>query len=323
MNESIEERIGRYLAGEADIHEKEALEREIETNPAFREHFLLLQKIWENSDSSSDITWDSEKAWQKFIEKKPTTQRANSTGRTRTLRWSVAALLILAIGASVFLWNGNKTMDCAFDKNGNNQLVLTDGSKIYLNEGASLTVHSFKRKTRKVDLKGEAYFEVSPDPKKPFIVKAGGTVTEVVGTAFNIDQFEDQTSIFVANGKVIFRSQKKDDVAVALTSGEAAVFQNEKIQAIANPSPNMHAWHSKELRFKSMTLGAIIDDVSHYFNYEITFENEEIKNCATTGTLSFKEPQIESVLSSVLATVNANYVMEGTKCTIKGGNCNF
>ena len=323
MKESIEVRIGRYFAGEADIHEKELLEKEMESDPALREQFLLLQKIWQNSHVPTDLAWDSDRGWQKFNDRTIGQNRVVTLSRSRSWRWAIAASLVLVMGLTFFLWNSGKSFDCAYDKDGTNQLVLSDGSKIYLNEGASVTVHSFKRKTRKVDLRGEAYFEVTPDAKKPFIVKAGGTLTEVVGTAFNIDQIEDQTSIFVNNGKVIFRSQKEDNIAIALTSGEAAVFQNENIKPIANPSPNMHAWHSKELSFKSMTLGDIIADVSSYFKYEITFENETIKNCATTGTLSFKEPKIETVLSSVLFTVNASYVMEGTKCTIKGGDCSF
>ena len=123
---------------------------------------------------------------------------------------------------------------------------------------------------------------------------------------------------------MIFRSESQKEVAVALTSGEAAVFQNDNIKRIINPSPNMHSWHSRELSFiKNMPFSDIISDIATYFGKEISFDNDKVKNCRVTIPLSFKEPEFESVLQAVVGPVSAEFVMEGDKCIIKGGlNCN-
>jgi len=328
MSETIEVRISRYLAGEAGIEEREAFEKEMESDPALREQFLQFKKIWQSSHTGQPMQWDVERAWQKFnSDIKSDTKDESlqiSRNRTRKLSWAVAAALVLALGAAVFLWIDRQPVEYAYGSNTTDPLILSDGSKIYLNENASIKVHSFKNNKRRVKLTGEAYFEIAHDANRPFIVEAGGTMTQVVGTAFNISQSADKTTIFVKSGKVIFRSESQKEVAVALTSGEAAVFQNDNIKRIINPSPNMHSWHSRELKFiKNMPFGEIISDIATYFGKEISFENDKVKNCRVTIPLSFKEPEFEPVLQAVVGPVSAKFVMDGNKCTIKGGlSCN-
>ena len=96
------------------------------------------------------------------------------------------------------------------------------------------------------------------------------TITEVVGTSFNIRETPEQTHIFVNSGKIIFSSQEDSTVAVALTEGEAAVFKDETMEIIANPSPNVNAWRTHQLRFVKMPLSTVIADVSAYFDRTIT-----------------------------------------------------
>ena len=323
MNETFEARIGKYLAGESSASEKEALEALLQSDPALRDEFQALRRIWETKAFSSDPTWDTDKAWQRFSlskQSRPTVQ--TSKNRTRVLSWAVAAVVMLALGAAVFLWNAGKPVHYAFDETNNGQLTLADGSRIFLNKGATVDVFPFKKDKRKVELSGEAFFEISPDPNRPFIVIAGETVTEVVGTSFNIDHQPEQTSIFVKSGKVIFRAQKNDAEALALTSGEAAIFTKDKIQPVINPSPNLHSWHSKELHFREMPLADVIADVESYFNQKITIENENIKKCPITFALPFKEPEFDSVVEAIAVAVNANVSMQNNKCIIKGGvNC--
>lgn len=320
MNEAIEMRFGRYLAGEAGIEEREALEKEMESNPGLRQQFLLYQKIWQKGHIGQPMEWNADSAWEKFATDHNIEIPQRSKNRTRSLSWAVAAALVLALGAAVYLWVDSKTVTYAYGQENTDPLVLADGSKIYLNESASLKVHSFNKKKRIVELEGEAYFEVSPNAKKPFIVIAGNTLTEVAGTEFNIHQTDDQVTIFVNSGKVIFSSDKHESITIALTSGEAAVFKNEEIRRIPNPSPNLHSWHSRELSFnKNMPISDIISDISAYFGREITFENENVKKCRVTIPLSFKEPVFESVLAAVVAPVSAEVSMEGDKCIIKGG----
>lgn len=320
MNETIDVRMAKYLAGESGIEEREAFEMEMESSPALRDQFLACQKIWQAKQTNVDPDWNVDSAWNRFNSEKQIEVPEHGKTRVRRFSWAVAAAFVIALGSAIFLWMDRQVTDYAYDESKTGPIVLSDGSKIYLNEGATLRVYSFKKKKREVELHGEAFFEINPDAKKPFIVEAGNTITEVVGTMFNIEESADITSIFVKSGKVIFRSLKNEEIAVALTSGEAAIYQDDKIKSVANPSPNMQAWHVKELQFKEMALADVINDLSSYFHQEISIENENVKKCRVTFSLPFKDPELKSVLEAVTLSVNASYAMEGTRCIIKGGN---
>lgn len=321
MKESIEVRIGRYLSGESSPAEREAFEMEMESDPKLRELFRAYQKIWSHQPSIKEHVWDAEKAWSRF---ESIHQPQTSRNRARILNWAVAAALMLALGAAVFLWIGNRGETYTYTLENKGSIQLPDGSAVFLNKGGELLVYSFNKKQRIVKLEGEAFFEIAPNPDKPFIVKAGQTLTEVTGTAFNIKTWDDSTTIFVQNGKVIFRSAKSRDQALALTAGEAAVSQNNHLSRIINPSPNTYSWHSRELRFgKNMPFEDIVKDIALYFNKEISFENDRVRKCRMTIPLSFHEPSFDSILEAVVAPVSATYAMEGEKCVIKGGiSCN-
>jgi ferric-dicitrate binding protein FerR (iron transport regulator) len=321
MKESIEVRIGRYLAGEADASERSALEQELESNPDLQEQFQLLEKIWLHSRAEKALSWDIEKGWRDFL--KHTNQEVTESrpNRARRLSWAVAAALLLALGAAIFLWLDQKPVEYAYLPGDASPLVLVDGTRVYLNENSSVKVHNFKRKTRKVELSGEAYFEVSSNINKPFIVEAAKSVTEVAGTSFNIDATLPEITIYVTSGKVIFRSSEKETSSIALASGEGAVLKGREVQRIVNPSPNMHAWHTKELSFQNMPLSTVVADVSAYFNQDITIENDAVKNCRVSIPRAFKEPEISSILEAVALSVNGELVIDGNKCIIRGGNC--
>src|SRR5687767_15164884 len=117
MNETFEERIGKYLAGESSASEKEALEALLLSDPVLREEFHTLRRIWESKEFSTE-TWDTNKAWQRFsVAKQSRPAVQTSKNRTRVLSWAVAAVSMLALGAAVFLYSANKPVHYTFDEN--------------------------------------------------------------------------------------------------------------------------------------------------------------------------------------------------------------
>lgn len=322
MEETNEVRIGRFLSGAAGSEERLAFESELEINPALNHDFQVYMKIWENSHENLESNWDSEQAWQRFSNITLSPQSEIRTPRRFNLKWAAAAVVIISLASFLISWSNNKPVSYAFQTKDTNPLVLADGSKIYLNKGASVNVFPFKHDKRRVTLHGEAFFEVAPDPKRPFTVECGGTITEVVGTAFNVTQTDVNTRIFVERGKVIFKSMEKTKEVLALTAGEAAVFDEDKMQLIPNPSPNINAWHTQHLSFpKNMSLAEIIIDVSAYFNHPISLENVALKDCRISNTLIYNNPEINAVLKPLASFINGSVKIEGEKYIIVGGNC--
>ena len=322
MEEMIEARIGRYLSGEMTDNELKAFEQDLSEDQTLKDHYLALQKLWQNANVEISAEWDVNAAFQKFsTQNKPAPEERKGFILSYRVYWAAAAVLLILVGAYAVFNRTGAPVTYAYNEGVIDPIVLKDGSKIFLNKGSDVTIYPFSRKQRHVKLDGEAFFEISPDTKRPFTIVSGATLTEVVGTSFNLVEADGQTSIFVKSGKVIFSSVNDTKVAVALTEGEAATFEDNKMQLIANPSPNINSWLTQQLRFgKKMPITDVITDVSNYFDREIIIENEAIKSCKISIPLPFKNPEISSVLKAVAATVNARLVQEGEKFIIRGGD---
>lgn len=321
MEQSNEVRIGRLLSGESGSDERAAFENELASNPALKDEYQAYRKIWENSITENKDQWQSEDAWNKFS-KAIHPVRVEVAYKRLNVKWAVAAAIILALGSFFLYWNDGTPVTYAYSDKNAEPLVLSDGSKIYLNKRSSVEVFPFRHKKRRVALNGEAFFEIAPDVKRPFTVESGGTITEVVGTSFNITQTPENIRIYVQKGKVIFKSIEKEKETVALAAGEAAVFRGDRMQLIPNPSPNINAWHTKHLDFpKNMSIAEIIEDASAYFNQAISLENTSLKDCRIGNALAYNDPDINAVLKPLASFVNGTIKMEDKKCSILGGNC--
>jgi len=323
MEETMDVRIGKYLSGEMTGHEREAFEHEMTQAPGLRSQVESGSRMWYMS--SNDLvqgSWDTDAAWARFSTQNNTIPIPRQFKLNRAASWAIAASAVMLAGIySLFFYKGSP-VTYAYNAGAIEPIALKDGSKIHLNKDAEVVVYPFTSKKRHVELKGEAFFEITSDPSKPFTVSSGETVTEVVGTSFNIRHSADQTLIFVNSGKVIFSSSTDTQQAAALTEGEAAVFKNGTVDLIPNPSPNINAWRTQNLRFVSMPLSSVIDDISRYFDQEIVIENEASKSC-TVNIPFVRKPELKAVLSAVAFIINAELIEEGNTFIIRGGdNCN-
>ncbi|HJW29670.1 MAG TPA: FecR domain-containing protein, partial [Saprospiraceae bacterium] len=244
MKEQLADRIGRFLAGEMDEQERRAFEQEIASDPDLNESFLAFQQIWQTKLVTPEDRWDAELGWVEF-EKRNLDPVPVSLTRRIVLYWAIAASVLLLLGFTYFFILTPSPKTYLFADHQDGAIELKDGSKVYLNKGGAVTVYPFTRKARHVELSGEAYFEISHDVKRPFTIACGGTVTQVVGTAFTIRQVKDEVRLSVQTGKVIFRIEDDPHEALALISGEAADFKGHHLQMIPNPSPNVSAWHTR------------------------------------------------------------------------------
>jgi ferric-dicitrate binding protein FerR (iron transport regulator) len=320
MKDSLEVRIGRYLSGEMTDHEKGVFEQDLNSDTVLKEQYIALSRIWLNIPEGVQEQWDTEIAWSRFSASNPQFRTLNTKGTRRFVYWAAAAAVIVLLGTFALFFGNSSPVTYAYQEGISRPIILQDGSKVYLNKASDITVNRFSRKTRHIELEGEAYFEISPDPKRPFTIASGETTTEVVGTSFNIRQTHEGTTIYVHSGKVIFSARKDSKTAVALREGEAASFSQNRMEMIPNPSPNISAWRTGQLKFINMPLTEVIADISAYFDKEILIENESIQACRITRTLP-KQAEIGAVLQSIALTINAKLVVEGNKYIIRGGSC--
>lgn len=297
----MENLIIKYLNKKVTEAEKQHIENLLETSPDFRSSFNEIKIIWESSLSfGDDFEPDLPKAWLKIKE------QTTEAKKTRTLSWfkyTVAAMLMvgllffypamkdLAFGAEVYTSVSRET-----------PIKLIDGTLVWLNNDASLTTYrTFNKKKRRVTLTGEAFFEVSHNPEKPFIIQAGKTQTQVLGTSFNVN-FERQTNdvtVAVATGKVAFGVGQTD---LKLTPGHIAKYDQltDKLELLSQNNTNAMSWKTKDFEFVNTSLPDALNTLSHAYNQDISFITSKLNTLRITG--DFHQMDIDQILEIIGST---------------------
>lgn len=158
---------------------------------------------------------------------------------------------------------------------GKYRITLSDGSTVILNSGSKLEFPvGFRGAERRVKLTGEAYFEVKKDPSKPFIVSTGESLTEVLGTQFNVSNYPEDGMVktTLLEGKVRF-SSNTTKLAKILEPGEQATLKGSNMNVIQVNAADLMAWKDNRFVFKNEELSVIMRQLSRWYNIEVDYEH--------------------------------------------------
>ena len=151
-------------------------------------------------------------------------------------------------------------------------------------------------------LEGEAFFNVSKDAEKPFIIKTRSTVTKVLGTSFNLKEKNETTTINVFTGKVWFSTKKHD---LLLYNGEAGLFSGKtnSLIKLENSNLNSYAWFTKKLIFNDTKLNEVFETLSNTYNIVFNVsKNVNVSGIRFAG--QFDQQSLDSILDILALTLN-------------------
>ena len=190
------------------------------------------------------------------------------------------------------------------------QLILTDGTTVWLNAASSLTYPvAFTGHERKVQMTGEAYYEVAKDAARKFIVSANGVETEVLGTHFNINAYADegQQKISLLEGAVRVSTGGQ---LIALKPGQQA-----RIAATGKPetlsdidTEEITAWKDGYFDFRSTDIKTVMRQLSRWYNAEIEY-NGKITDNHFSGIIN-RNNNISQVLKMLQSTGSVGFKVE-------------
>jgi ferric-dicitrate binding protein FerR (iron transport regulator) len=197
--------------------------------------------------------------------------------------------------------------------------TLPDGSKVWLNGNTTITYPTFfKGKERLVELNGEAYFEVSPNKKQPFVVNTGKMLVEAVGTEFNCNAFEDEKrqSTLLTEGKVnilIETATGKREKIASLSINEMAIYDevSKKIDTQKVDPKKYTAWKDGQIIFKNDVLEDVINRLERWYNVEFIYNPTIKKSYAFTG--SFEGEELTQILKYIELTTPIRFEMLKTE----------
>jgi len=313
------------------------------------ERIFIEELAHEAMESGSEIDQLKEIKSAQEIKEKVWHKIHNSTLEKRTIflylnrkriRFPLIACSIFIIGIILFerpfeIFYKKSTDNIGLETKNNStrpqSFQLPDGSIVVLEKNSSLVIAAdFGKSNRLVTLKGKGFFKVKRNVQKPFLVRVGELVTEVLGTSFKVGAAENTKSIEVAvvTGKVsVYLNRKNNNDSklngVVLTPNLKAIYdtENHTLQEsiVEAPSIIIPVAGNNLFNYKEVSLRKIKELIKLYYGLEIIFLNSDIENCLFTGDLNgldlFK--QLEFICSSI----NSTFEIRGSKIFINGRSC--
>lgn len=197
---------------------------------------------------------------------------------------------------------------------GEYQLTLEDGTVVQVNAASELLFPThFKKHTRQVHLKGEAYFKVKTDQASPFYVQLGTLNVQVTGTSFNIKAYEEETEIQITLIEGSIHVREGQNILATLTPGQQLNYrklQREYNVSEANLS-SVTDWTEGKFIFYNETIGNIMRELARWYDVDINVSND-IKEVRYSGMLSRKQPLVE-MLDALRMTQELDFKLHENK----------
>ncbi len=177
-------------------------------------------------------------------------------------------------------------------RGGEYQMVLSDGTTVWVNSESQLDYPTlFDQEQRMVSLEGEAYFEVTPDDDRPFIVKTPDMQITVKGTSFNIHNYMDHTAeATVVSGSIAVSAGDMPSVELA-PGQQARLLQGKQELDVHEVDVNLYiSWVEGMFRFRNMPLDELAYRVQRWYDVDIDFLDHEVAGIRLTGAMEKERP---------------------------------
>jgi len=355
IDESI---IVRFLSGTTTAEEAEKLIKYLEEDENNRLNYFVAKRIWLESINKSENKELADNSWERLKLRMEESGNEVSPARDKNIKFSwrklaVAASISILVATSAFLGFQNyrtsqfeaREHQIIAPLGSRSNVVLPDGSTVWLNSGSKLTYgYNFGKRAREVSLVGEAFFDIKYRNNTSFIVNTSDLKIRVLGTKFNVKSYPEENMIetTLINGKVevIPITNDKSTAPLILTPNQKLIYTKKDGSTKLDPAKNLKepagredlqeiktrniqivnvthpqeesSWKDGRLVIKSEPLGTLAQKLERYYNVHISFQNDSIKKFKYSGTLN--EVTIEEVLRALEKTspirfeINKNHV---------------
>jgi transmembrane sensor len=184
--------------------------------------------------------------------------------------------------------------------------TLPDGTVGVLNSGSSLSYTLPFTNNRKVNLKGEAWFEVYHDSENPFELNAGNSIVKVLGTSFNINAYpeENYVEIVLREGRVEFKDTLSNKT-VEINPSERLMFRDGKVTKENTDPEKYYSWTSGMLVFKGDPMIEVVRRIERWYNVSIILADKELEKYSFRAT--FQDDSVEDVMKFLSMTTPIKY----------------
>lgn len=198
----------------------------------------------------------------------------------------------------------------AVPRGGQYRLVLSDGSKVWLNAASSIRYPSvFTGRERNVEITGEAYFEVKKNTTMPFVVKVNDIGVEVLGTHFNIMAYSDEADVRTTLLEGAVRVRKGNGSLLLRPGQQARVEEGEKIKLISEvDADDVLAWKNNLFSFNDDDIATVMRQVARWYDVDIKYEGKVTQHFS--GNIS-RKVNVSQLFKMLELTGTVHFKIEG------------
>ena len=268
----------RYFTGESSDEEKESIRIWLDNDEKHRKQFIR-ERI--RFDASVVVDENDVSGVQK------------KSGVKRRILFNilkVASVILLLITCSYFYSNYRinelikTTQNIYVPPGSRTEMILAEGSTVWLNSNSRFKYPGFFRDDRVVELNGEGYFDIAKDTKKPFIINTSKYCLQVLGTSFNVEAYDNspvfQTALFTGKVK-LFKPDTNSDT-LYLDAGETATLVGDEI-VVSATNYNLYKWKDGILVIEDKSFEEIMTLFEKYFDLKINIQTENVKKLGYQG----------------------------------------
>lgn len=307
MNDQEWAEAAAWLSGESDSGEEAARILISEEDD--------IMKKWNDLKYTDQEHIDVDRAWENLSRRIEAETPVISLQRPSFMRsfTRIAAMVVIVVGLGWLFFEvatpKTVTVASAADEK-NIEVMLADGSTVYLNRNSSLTYpRHFKKDSRKVALEGEAFFDIERDASRPFIIDAGKATVRVLGTSFNVitDNGNDEVEVYVSSGKVMLTSTDGLRSETLEPDYLGKISEKEASQA-RNTNVNYLSWHTNMLVFDGERLENVFTDLKRTFDIDIIAADPAINDYRLTSP--FEDQPHDTIIKVICTTFNLQSAKE-------------
>lgn len=310
----------KYLLGEASEPEKQAVIDWVAADASNQQYFNQFKLIWDTSkELAMQSPIDENKAWQRFqqrVHQKPTATVKKSRFSPLRIAATIALLIALSIGGYFLYDSMNPVKDLVVYTE--HQVVkdtLPDGSMVTLNKRSLLSYPpKFKGNKREVVLKGEGFFNITPNKDKPFIIYSGETTITVVGTSFNVKNIDGNTEVVVETGIV---RVTKNGQTIELKPGERTMVNAATNAPVKEEVTDKlyNYYRTKVFVCDDTPLWKLVDVVNEAYDANIIIKRKELRDLPINTT--FNNESLKQVLDVIEKTLLIKVTYNGNQIILE------
>ncbi|HUN01527.1 MAG TPA: FecR family protein [Niabella sp.] len=336
--------ISRKLSGEATEEEIRELEDWLKNHPQDQYFSAVLNEYWQGHTQISIDTNEKNIHFEQILKLAETeaTDTNKYLKKFKIIRlkylWPAASIVFIIVG--FLLWSSmfslRKTNEVAVAKGAKTQIILPDGSKVWLNSASKLRYSkNFNTKSREVTLEGEGFFDVIRDSARPFIVHTRAIDIHVLGTSFNVKDYGSDKAIETTLIKGLIEIVNKSDThpsKIILHPKEKLIFnkviESQKkenfsksdyhIVSLPKTKPdtaiNETSWIHNRLVFEGDTFRELAKKMERWYNVEIIFYNEKTANFRLRGV--FEDESLDQAMKGLQMIAPFSFKVNGNKIEI-------